>query len=171
MTTGCILKMAVYLEVNAHVTIYTILLIQEFAIMSEPLDPLSLEMGSERTCWGIHFQEVQGGSLRLIFWAISLQILFIWSKFIQIDLNCTCAKKNMKDNSKNPIPPNLQTDDRKLVNKELIVTLFAYILGKLWTPVRSIINHVCKNQGTQTWVIVERTRDQNLPTIEDDKQQ
>ncbi len=29
--------------------------------MSEPIDPVSLEMGAERTCSVIHFQKVQGG--------------------------------------------------------------------------------------------------------------
>ena len=31
--------------------------------MSEPIDPVSLEMGGERTCSVIHFQKVQGGKV------------------------------------------------------------------------------------------------------------
>ncbi len=64
--------------------------------MSGPIDPLSRGIGSERTCSVIYFQKVQGGSLRPNFSTISLQILFILPKFIQIDLNCTPAKNDKK---------------------------------------------------------------------------
>ena len=39
--------------------------IQEFSIMSEAIDPVSLEMGGERTCSAIHFQKVQGGKVEV----------------------------------------------------------------------------------------------------------
>ncbi len=84
------------------------MIIQEFAIMSEPIDPLSREIDNEHTCSVIHFQKSRGKVKRLNFSAISLQILLILPKFIQIDLNCAPAKnenKNIKDNSKNAVRP------------------------------------------------------------------
>ncbi len=70
--------------------------IQEFAIMSEPIGPLSRVWAASAPARSFTFRKFRGKSLRLNFSAISLQILFILPKFIQIDLNCTPAKIEKK---------------------------------------------------------------------------
>ena len=64
--------------------------------MSEPIDPVSREMSSMRTCSVIHFQKVQGGSWMLKFSAISAQIVLILHTFIKMNLNYIPAKMSTK---------------------------------------------------------------------------
>ena len=73
--------------------------------MSEPIDPLSRKIGSERTCSVIHFLKVQGGEFKAQF----------LSHFLTDFVHSTQV---FKENSKTQFPSDLRTDDRKLANRE-----------------------------------------------------
>ena len=63
--------------------------------MSEPIDPVSLEMGGERTCSVVHFQKVQGEKLKAqilshscTYYAHFQGLVDIWVMGIYADLFC-----------------------------------------------------------------------------------